>query len=773
VSVLTVMMLALGGIAAAANEPLLELTFPQDNGAARSVIADVIFARYDRPLSEAHSSFKLRDAADNPVSGTTFLSEPPGPVEGLRQINFRPDAPLSEAASPYIARARVSARLAAGETTTVWTFSIDDTAPAAPVVTDPSDGDIRTDQPLIARGTGEPGATAFVIEDATVIAESLVNSLGVMEVFLPYPPEDGVSHTFEVLQRDPAGNVSPSAGPITVWHDSVVRAPVILTPAEGAFLNIGTVAVTGTAKAGTLIRIREGGPIIGTATTSADESWSVSIAFADGVHAITAESWDGVFTDGPSPARTFTIDTVAPAAPVITAPTPGQTLAAGDVRIEGTAELNAKVQIRHQGIVRAIVPVDAAGAWGTTLTFVEGSHTIEARAIDRADNIGPIALRSFTVDTVAPATPIIDTPAQSAFLNSNNVSITGETEPGADLEIFVGTVVVGATSANGVGAFAVTLPFADGAHTIHAVALDAAGNRSPPTPDRSFTVDTVAPDAPVIQQPAQNATLTSNPVTISGTGEDAVTIEVWDGATLLGETDTDGTGTWALELTLADGTYSVRARAIDLALNVGPFSAPRDFEVAAVVDNAPPAVPVLTLPAALSTQSATVVFKGTAEPGATVTIYEAGIPVASGTSSGGTFEFAGTMTDGPHTVTATATDPAGNESPHTAARSFTVDGVRPTVSITTQDGSIFTVLTAPRIDGTADDDRVVTAIEIEYRSLSGDLVAHLATCIGCPGAPVAWEDEPTLPTGSYTVTVTAVDGAGNRSHPAQRRIYVI
>src|SRR5439155_10234055 len=132
-------------------------------------------------------------------------------------------------------------------------------------------------------------------------------------------------------------------------------------------------------------------------------------------------------------------------------------------------------------------------------------------------------------------------------------------------------------------------------------------------------------------------------------------------------------GSWSLTLpTLADGSYTVTARATDGAGNVSLESSP----ISLIVDTAAPAAPVIAVPANGSfTNDSTPLVSGTAEPFATVAVSldgtVEGTTIASGTGAW-TFTLPVPASDGGHTLVATATDAAGNTNavPHTG--NFTV-----------------------------------------------------------------------------------------------------
>lgn len=90
------------------------------------------------------------------------------------------------------------------------------------------------------------------------------------------------------------------------------------------------------------------------------------------------------------------------------------------------------------------------------------------------------------------------------------------------------------------------------------------------------------------------------------------------------------------------------------------------------------AAPVIWIPFLAQVRSATPSLAGTAEAGSTVTVREGDTVICTTTAW-----FFGTwscvpstaLADGSHTVTATATDAAGNVSPASAARTLTVRSV--------------------------------------------------------------------------------------------------
>jgi len=72
---------------------------------------------------------------------------------------------------------------------------------------------------------------------------------------------------------------------------------------------------------------------------------------------------------------------------------------------------------------------------------------------------------------------------------------------------------------------------------------------------------------------------------------------------------------------------------------------------------------------------------GTAEPGTTVKVFSDGVLVGSGISIGGFYDIpVAVLADGPHAITATATDPSGNASVASSALAVTIDTAAPNVT---------------------------------------------------------------------------------------------
>lgn len=187
---------------------------------------------------------------------------------------------------------------------------------------------------------------------------------------------------------------------------------------------------------------------------------------------------------------------------------------------------------------------------------------------------------------------------------------------------------------------------------------------------------TFALPAPAMTAPSSGTLTNVSPVPVSGTADPFASVQVFSGATAVGSAATaDAAGAWTANVPLADGNHTLTAKTVD-AGGASPASNSRTI----TVDTTPPAAPVIVSPAQGIQHGGTVVtINGTAEPLATVQIFEGATQIASVVSTG-TWSTTVNMVKGGHSITARATDVAGNVGAPGLPRTFTVTTAAPIVS---------------------------------------------------------------------------------------------
>lgn len=650
------------------------------------------------------------------------------------------------------------------------TFTIDSTAPAAPVITAPEDGETINDPTPTITGTGEAGATVEVSIDGVLVGTTVVNGDGDWSLAVPTPLPEG-DHTVIALQTDAAGNGSDESAPVGFTVDLTdPDAPVIESPADGDVVGVSTPTISGTAEAGaTVVVTDQDGNELGQAVADGDGNWSFDSAeLEDGVYTITAVATDEAGNDSPaSEPVTFVVDTTAPDAPAITGPVDGSTITDTTPTVTGTGEPGATVTVVIDGDEVGEAVVDGNGAWFLELDdpLAEGDHTVVATQTDPAGNTsGESDPVTFTVDTTADPAPVITEPTNGSTTNDSTPTISGTGVAGSTVTVTTSDgVELGSAEVDGAGNWSFdSTELEDGTYTITAVQVDGAGNESAASEVVIFTVDTAAPDAPVITAPEDGSSTADPTPTIAGTGEAGATVTVVIDGTEVGTAVVDGSGIWTLPLTdpLGDGDHTVVATQTDPS---GNESDPSD-EVSFTVDTTAPDVPVITSPSDGEVLTdPTPEITGTAEPGATVEVIIDGEVVGTTEADdegNWTFTPSEPLTDAEHTVEAVAIDPVGNRSDPSEPVTFAIDATAPAPPEITEptDGTI-TNDPQPVISGTAEANSTVT-VTIEGGAELGTAVAD---------GDGNWELTPTEPLadGDYTIVATATDEAGNTGEASE------
>ncbi len=572
---------------------------PQVNASNGSVLSGT---------AEAGVTIVITDGNGNPIGQTS--------ADANGNWSFTPGSQLPDGTV-----VNVVARDAAGNSSPATSITVDGVAPNAPVV-EPSNGSELS-------GTAEPGSSVTLTDgNGNPIGQTTADANGNWSFTPSTPLPDGT--VVNVVARDAAGNSSP---PASVTVDAVAPATPTVDPSNGTTLS-------GTAEPGSTVTLTDGnGNPIGQVTADGSGNWTFtpSTPLPNGtVVNATATDPSG---NASSPAST-TVDSVAPAAPVVN-PSNG-------AEISGTAEPGATVTLTDgSGNPIGQVTADGSGNWSfTPTTPLPNGTVVNATATDASGNTS--AGSSVTVDSVAPATPVINP--------SNGTTLSGTAEPGATVTLTDGSGnPIGQVTADGSGnwSFTPSTPLADGT-VVNATATDPAGNTGG---QGSTTVDAIAPATPTVNL--------SNGSSLSGTAEPGSTVILTDGnGNPIAEVTADGSGNWTYtpSTPIANGTV-VNVVAQDAAGNSSP-------PATVTVDSSAPPAPVIN-------PSNGVVISGTAEAGATVTLTDAGgNPIGQVTADGsGNWSFTpGTPLANGTVIVATATDPTGNTGPQAAT---TVDAVAP------------------------------------------------------------------------------------------------
>nr|WP_184280418.1 Ig-like domain-containing protein [Serratia fonticola] len=719
-----------------------------------------------------------------------------------------------------------------------------DTAPPAPVtgltVTDDvgaeqgalTSGATTDDNTPTFSGKAEGGSTVTILDNGKAIGSVVADSNGNW-AFTPGTALENGAHDFTTTVTDPAGNTSAEGEHLTVTVDVVPGQVALTTLVDDVGTITGTIVqngvtddtrptLNGTAKAGSIVTVKDGDNVLGSTTAKADGSWrfTPTTDLGQGAHSLSATAIDPAGNPSSSGSWSFTVDTVKPTAPTIDSAADDvgsvqpQNMASGSATddptptLSGRAEANSIVTISDQNGVLGSAKTDAHGDWTFTPSnkLSEGDHRFTVTATDAAGNVSDKS-NTFvlTLDFSAPDASLVaitgvddqvggqkGNVVAGGTTDDNRPTISGTgAEAGNTITVYNGTTVIGTATvqADGTWSLKPTLPLADGLVTLTAKETDSVGNTTVPSPEYAITVVTVAPNPPVITSVEDNAephtgalqkgdVTNDNTPTLNGTALAGGTVTVFDNGVAIGSTVANSNGAWTFTPSpaLGDGNHNLTASVTD---SIGQTS-PTTGGFGIVIDTAPPApVTGLTvtddvgaeqgaLTSGATTDDNTPTFSGKAEGGSTVTILDNGKAIGSVVAdSNGNWTFTpGTaLENGAHDFTTTVTDPAGNTSAEGEHLTVTVDVVPGQVALTTLVDDVGTITGTIVQNGVTDDTRPTLNGTAKAGSIvtvkDGDNVLGSTTA----KADGSWSFTPTtdLGQGAHSLSATAVDPAGNPS----------
>ena len=584
-----------------------------------------------------------------------------------------------------------------------FTWHVDSTAPTVTFDSTPPDPS-RSTTANFAFSASKAGSTFLCAQDGAVFAPctSPVSLNGLA---------DG-SHTFAVKATDEAGNPSPAT--TFTWRVDTIPPVATVNSGPASPTNATSATFTFSASEPATFRCRlDGGP---SGSCSSPVTYG---PLADGAHSFQVEATDAAGNTASAAPFAWTIDTSAPTATITSAPSDptNSTSAHFDFSSpDGGTSFKCKLDSD---------PYSSCSSPRSYTSLADGSHTFSVEATDDAGNTSTAVAFTWRVDTIPPS--VTGTSGPAGTTNATAATFTfSSSEPGSTFECSLDS-----------GAFSVCSPpqsysgLAEGHHTFHVKATDAAGNTGP-VDEYSWTVDLTPPAATIDAHPADPTKATG--ANFGFSSEPGAALEcALDGSSFQPCTSPKSYSG------LADGSHSFSVRATDAAGNTG----------AAVsftwrVDTTAPTVSIGAHPDALTTSSsASLAFSS--EPNATFACDLDGAGFRPCTSP----QSYTALADGSHTFSVRATDAAGNTG-SSASFTWTVDTTAPTVSID--------IHPAPLTNHT----------DASFSFSSGDSSATFECAIDGSGfqhctSPTNFNS---LADGSHTFRVRSTDAAGNTGGPA-------
>ncbi|KYQ78228.1 MULTISPECIES: Ig-like domain-containing protein [unclassified Enterobacter] len=597
--------------------------------------------------------------------------------------------------------------------------------------------------------------------------------------------------------------------------------------ASGEITDDSKPVINGIGEAGSTVFVystdANGKHLLGSAVVNSEGTWTLALdtPLVEGLNQLTLETQDAVGNRVVGEAPSYDITVLIPvstepsinsvvdnAEPHVGPMQKGETTNDTTPTLSGSAAPGDVVSILDNGKVIGTVKADSSGKWSFTpdTALADGQHTFTVTATDAAGNARTSGSFPIVIDTAAPS------PAENIVINDNvgdkqgpvgpgdttddqSPTLSGEAEPGSVVDIYDNDEKIGSVIVDDEGKWSYTpdKPLAKGDHEITTTVTDPSGNTSEPSPGISFTVDpdpnqvtvgeVVDDQGPIVGNLKPGTVTDDARPELSGKGKPGSTVTIMDGDDVLGSTvvDPDGNWTFTPEQDLADGDHSLTVISKDPAGN--DVTSP-SFDIS--VDTVAPEKPVIgvatddvgssrgDLSSGSTTDDANPTFKGSAEPGSRVDIYDNGELIGSTmVDENGGWQFTPTtaLPEGEHHITTTATDKAGNTGPESDDFVLITDYTAPDASKVAITEVYDDVNNAGVIasGGETDDNRpLIKGTGAEPGNTitvyNGDKVIGTAKV----QADGTWSLEPTtpLPDGKYTLTAKETDGVGNVSGPS-------
>jgi large repetitive protein len=200
-------------------------------------------------------------------------------------------------------------------------------------------------------------------------------------------------------------------------------APQVLSPADGGLVNDATPAIDVQVNEyhdTVSLTVDQLSAVTVTSDDNGDAIYQTATPLDDGPHTISVTETDAAGNTGSAVATSFTVDTVAPPVPTITAPTSGSVFHGSYPSIGVQAQAGDSVNLTvdaDQGPYDLFTSDSGYAETVLSTAFADGSHTLHVSATDPAGNTSAETTSTFTVDTSEPAgptTPQSDAPATSA-----------------------------------------------------------------------------------------------------------------------------------------------------------------------------------------------------------------------------------------------------------------------------------------------------------------------------------------------------------------------
>ena len=486
---------------------------------------------------------------------------PPGPAAALcpgatLRISFAAKAPTAEHSYTWtttLARDATTFELQGAQPK----VAVDGTPPPAPTIS----------QVPPNPSNSSSAAFAFADGDATATLRCRLDAAAFTACTSPtsYAALVEGAHTFAVKAVDAAGNESAAASYSWTVDRTPPAAPTLTSkPPNVTASTSASFAFTDEDAAASYFCKVDG------AAFTACTSPTAYNGLAAGQHVFDIKARDPAGNEGAITSYTWTIDLTNPVVTIDPAAEPPDPTNVTSARFTfGSNKLGSTFACAFDGA--AFAPCTSPMSYSG---LPDARHSFAVKATDPLGTTGLASVWAWTVDTVPPAAPTVDSSPRSPTNTSTATLIFHDAEPGLHHSCRIdGSAFTDCSSPTTYGTLA------DGSHAFAVRATDAAGNVGPET-SRGWAVDTQPP----------RTTITSGPTAVSTSRTAAFAFESSEASTFSCGLDGASLSSCSSPQTygaLAYGEHTFRVEATDLAGNTDAASPTYSWRVRST-DGRPP-----------------------------------------------------------------------------------------------------------------------------------------------------------------------------------------
>ncbi len=387
------------------------------------------------------------------------------------KITFTPPAPLADG----VHKIKLNVVDRAGNASEVqWSFTIH-TQPPQIKITSHKPNQFVNKSPVVITGTINDPRSRIVVNGISAAVDKSTFSAKVNLV-------EG-NNTIAAVATDNFGNTGSDT--VVIIVDTKPPMVEITTPGANSLINTRLVTVTGmTDKSTASVTISARAEAV-PAVLNAGTFTAKDVKLEEGANTITVKAVSQAGNVGTATIKVI-VDSIPPKL-TITMPKDMTVTNKKMITVNGTVDKpSAMVKVNN-------TPVQISKGMFTlsSLSLTEGNNTLTATAVDRAGNQAKAAVITVVLDTTPPTPPTLN--PMPPVTRTTPVMVSGATEPGARVDIFVNSAAHGSIKSDEKGAFTFKINLTEGNNAISAVAYDSPGNASSPSAVVNVFLDTKPP----------------------------------------------------------------------------------------------------------------------------------------------------------------------------------------------------------------------------------------------------------------------------------------